>query len=55
MTTSDVENYPGRVESVGGYDLIEAMGKQSQIFGTKIVSGHIFLEFTTKTYDSYYE
>ncbi|KPV53028.1 thioredoxin reductase [Kouleothrix aurantiaca] len=34
-TTSEVENYPGFVEGVGGYDLADNMEKQAARFGTQ--------------------
>src|ERR671938_411314 len=34
-TTSEVENYPGFVEGVGGFELAEQMEKQAERFGTK--------------------
>ena len=34
-TTSEVENYPGFVEGVGGFELAENMEKQAERFGTK--------------------
>lgn len=36
-TTSEVENYPGFPESVGGYDLAQKMEDQAARFGTKYV------------------
>jgi thioredoxin reductase (NADPH) len=36
-TTSEVENYPGFPDSVGGYDLAEMMEKQAARFGTKFL------------------
>jgi thioredoxin reductase (NADPH) len=36
-TTSEVENYPGFVEGVGGYELAENMEKQAARFGTKFL------------------
>jgi thioredoxin reductase (NADPH) len=34
-TTSEVENYPGFVESIGGYDLADNMEKQAARFGAQ--------------------
>lgn len=36
-TTSEVENYPGFPESVGGYELAELMEKQAARFGTEFL------------------
>ncbi len=39
--TSDVENFPGFPEGIGGFDLIENMKKQAQRFGAQYEYGHI--------------
>jgi thioredoxin reductase (NADPH) len=36
-TTSEVENYPGFVEAVGGFDLADNMEKQAARFGTQFM------------------
>lgn len=39
--TSDVENFPGFPEGVGGFELTELMKKQAQRFGAQYDYGHI--------------
>jgi thioredoxin reductase (NADPH) len=40
-TTSEVENYPGFVEGVGGFDLADNMEKQAARFGTQFMDALI--------------
>lgn len=35
-TTSDIENYPGFIEPVGGFDLTDAMRQQAERFGARV-------------------
>jgi len=39
--TSDVENFPGFPEGIGGFDLVENMKKQAQRFGANYRYGFI--------------
>lgn len=39
--TSDVENFPGFPEGIGGFDLVENMKKQAERFGAVYRYGHI--------------
>lgn len=41
MTTTTIENYPGFSEGIDGSDLIMAMRRQAERFGTKIISKNI--------------
>lgn len=40
-TTSEVENYPGFVEGIGGFDLADNMEKQAARFGTKFLDAMV--------------
>lgn len=39
--TSDVENYPGFVEGINGYDLVQNMRKQAERFGARFGYGRV--------------
>jgi thioredoxin reductase (NADPH) len=41
MITSDVENYPGFAEAIGGPALMERFKQQAQRFGTEIISADV--------------
>ena len=47
MWTTDVENYPGFVEAVGGQDLMDAMKRQAVRVGTQVITENILdVEFS---------
>ena len=41
LLTSEIENYPGFPDGIGGYDLIEKFKKQALNFGSEIVAGDV--------------
>ena len=41
MLTTDVENYPGFPESVGGPEMMEMFQKQAERFGTRVIGEDI--------------
>ncbi len=50
-TTSEVENYPGFPESVGGYELAELMEKQAGRFGTQYLDAIVSnVDFTQRPF-----
>lgn len=56
MTTTDVENYPGFPEGVMGPDLMEAMKKQAERFGSEILFKDVTkADFSTHPFQITYE
>jgi thioredoxin reductase (NADPH) len=50
-TTSEVENYPGFVEGVGGFDLADNMEKQAARFGTQFMDALVeSVDFSTRPF-----
>ena len=41
MTTDWIDNYPGFVDGIGGFDLSQQMEKQAKRFGLEVISGTI--------------
>lgn len=39
--TTDIENFPGYPEGVGGFEMMEDLKKQAQNYGTDVRSGHV--------------
>lgn len=60
-TTSDVENYPGFPDGVGGMDLMQLMQQQAEKLGTRVVMDEVVEvnlrqhPFVVKTYGETYE
>jgi thioredoxin reductase (NADPH) len=50
-TTSEVENYPGFVDGIGGFELAEAMEKQAARFGTQYLETLVTsIDFSQRPY-----
>lgn len=41
LLTSEIENYPGFPDGIGGYDLLEKFKKQAVNFGSEIIAGDV--------------
>jgi thioredoxin reductase (NADPH) len=54
MLTTEVENYPGFVDGIMGPELMERMRKQSQRFGTEIVTDNVTrVDFGPRPFEVY--